>query len=93
MQPEARPLVVLAELEAAELGDRLLLAVEVHLLDLAAELADAVGGGVDVVDAEEHVRRRLLVAAVHPAGDVRRRDAEAAPPEGPGSKVQPKSAS
>ena len=70
MEAESASLVVAAELEAAELLDGRIVSVHVQLLDLAAELADSVGGGVDVVDGEEHVGRRSLVTAVHPAGDV-----------------------
>ena len=79
MQPERRPLVVAAELEPAPLGDRLLVALDVHLLDHPAELANPLDGRLQVVHPEEQVRRRPLVPAVHPAGNRPRPDREPLP--------------
>ena len=74
MQPERRPLVVAAELEAPPPGDRRLVALDVHVLDRAAELAHPLQRRPHVVDPEEQVRRGPLVPPVHPPGHVPRPD-------------------
>src|SRR4029453_11298205 len=72
MQPERRPLVVAAELEAAPPGARRLVALDVHVLDPPAERAHPLQGRLHVVDPEEQVGSGPLVAAVPPAGAVAR---------------------
>ena len=71
VQPEGRALVVAAQLEAAEAGDRVGVALDVDLLGRPAQLAHARDRGVEVLDREERVRRGAAVAAVHPAGPAR----------------------
>ena len=70
MKPEGRALIVAAQFEAAEPGDRILAPLDVHLLDDAPELANTGQSGLHVVHPEEHVRRRPSIAAVHAARDL-----------------------
>src|SRR5829696_8277869 len=79
MQPERRPLVVTAELEPSPPVDRLLAAVDVHLLDHPAQLAHPFEGRLYVVHPEEQVRRRPPVPTVHPTGNRPRPDREPLP--------------
>lgn len=53
MESEGRALVVAAQLEAPEPGDRCRVALHVHLLDVPAELAHALECGLHVVDRED----------------------------------------
>src|ERR671915_423500 len=78
MQPERRALVVAAKLEAPEPLDRGLVALHVHLVDLAPQLAHLLERRLHVLDLDEEEGSRPGVAAVHPAGHVRRGDHEAA---------------
>jgi hypothetical protein len=79
VQAEGRALVVAAELEAPDARLRLLVALDVHLLDHAAELAHAQRRCLDVLDREEHAlfrlgaRRTLPVARMSVSCKSRRR--------------------
>ena len=77
MEPKGRALVVAAELEAAEAGDRVGVALDVGVLDLAAERAHALDCGLDILDLEEEVGRGAGVTAVQPPGHAGGPDREA----------------
>ena len=91
VQPEGRALVVAAELEAPVARLRLLVALDVHVLHDAPELAHALARRVDVVDREEDVGRRSGVAAVDPGASLGRVDHEAVA-RGPGLEAPPEEA-
>ena len=88
VQPERRALVVAAEPEVAEPRDRRLVALHVGVVDRAAELADARRRRLDVVDAEEQVRRPPGSPGCSPPG-VPPVSITKPPPPGPGSICQP----
>jgi len=74
VQTEWRALVVIAQLESTEGRNRLLVSLDVGVVDGSSQLHDLLDGGVDVIDSEEEIGSGTRIASMDAGPHIGQRD-------------------
>src|SRR5688572_7256122 len=74
METKWRALVVTAQLESAKAGDRLLVSLDVGVVDGSSQLKDFLDSGVDVIDSEEEIGSGARITPMDAAPHIWQRD-------------------